>query len=185
MFEIFGDSSKPSITQFPELIIIFDPVKQITINVDRKKIIILDGRVSSYTERDLEKFIRFSRAVYESLLEDGIIAYGLNIGAVGDIDEVDSAAYLAKNFIQSEKFGETIEATGAGARLVFNAAGIRTDLRVEPIFAEGPMQVPTKSLSFNQNSNFVAKTLPALTEFETQTKSIYNELPVLLGKILV
>lgn len=186
--EIYGDSSKPVLTKFPDVFVLFDPNNQIAINVlsESNRIIVSDNRVTPYASRNLDKFVQFTKSAVDMILEktktDGLIAYGLNIMAVIDIDQKDSSKFLLEKFIKQEG---GVAFIGGGVKLIFEANGgdkCRNDLRLDPRF--GPKLTPTKSIQVNQNSHFEADSLPALELFNGQVIKVYNELSTLLGKIL-
>ena len=187
--EIYGDSSKPVLTKFPDIFVLFDPNHQITVNVlsERNRIIVGDNRVTPYAGRDLQKFIQFSKSVVDMLLKqtktEKMEAYGLNIMSIFDIDQEDSSKFLLKKFIKQKD--NTISFIGGGIRLIFKANGSdvhRNDLRLDPRF--GSKLQPTKSIQVNQNSHFKLTSLPPLEQFNTQVTNIYNKLPLTLSKIL-
>lgn len=187
--EIYGDSSKPVLTKFPDVFVLFDPNNQVAINVlsEQNRIIVSDNRVTPYASRNLDKFIQFTKSAVDMILEktktDGIVAYGLNIMAVIDTDQEDSSKFLLEKFIKQEEGG--VAFIGGGVRLIFETNGgdkYRNDLRLDPRF--GPKLTPTKSIQVNQNSHFEATSLPALEHLNSRVTKIYNELPTLLGKIL-
>ena len=187
--EIYGDSSKPVLTKFPDAFVLFDPNNQIGINVlsDQNRIMISDNRVTPYASRSLDEFIRLTKGAVDIILEetraDGIIAYGFNIMADIDIDQDDSSKFLLEKFI---KLGvEGVVCVVRGVRLIFEMAGedkYRNDLRLDPRF--GSRLVPTKSILVSQNSHIEAASLPTLEKLSAQITKIYNELPTMLGKIL-
>jgi hypothetical protein len=189
--EIYGDSSKPIITKFPNVFVLFDPNNQVAVNVlsEQNRIIIGDNRVTPYANRDLAKFIQFTKSSIDMILEktqtDGIVAYGLNILTVIDIDQADSSKFLAEKFINKGTSG--IEFIGGGIKLIFNDTiegdVCRSVLRLDPRFA-GLKLTPTKSIQINQNFHFENASIPDLTKLNGQINKIYSGLPTFLAKIL-
>ncbi len=185
IIEIFGDSSKPITTQFPELMLIFDSTNQINITAEREKIIISDNKVTGYASRDLAKFTQLARAVYEILSFDKLKAYGFNIISTFETDAEDSSQFLRDKFIQKEAFGDAGELIGSAVRFIYKTKdGIRNDLRIEPKFADGASVIPQGNIQVSQNSNFIDSALPTLTDFKEKTTNLYNDLPVVLGKLI-
>lgn len=188
--EIYGDSSKPVITKFPDIFVLFDPNNQVAVNVlsEQNRIIISDNRVTPYASRDMRKFVQFAKSSADIILKetqtDGIVAYGLNILATIDVDQEDSSKFLLEKFIKME--GNGIEPIGGGIRLIFKVAngdnGYRCDLRLDPRF--GSKLTPTKSIQVNQNSHFEVVSLPTFEELSDLVIKIYNGLPIFLAKIL-
>ena len=191
MKEIYGDTSKPVTTKFPNLFVLFDPNNQVAMNIvsEQNRIIISDNRVTPYTSRDLSKFIQFTKSSADMIVEktqtDGIIAYGLNIFTVIDIDQDDSSKFLLEKFINKGTSG--VDFIGGGVKLIFKGTVdsdmYRGELRLDPRFA-GLKLTPTNSIEINHNSHFEAVSLPDLTKLNHQINKIYAELSTFLAKTL-
>jgi hypothetical protein len=189
--EIYGDSSKPIITKFPNVFVLFDPNNQVAVNIlsEQNRIIIGDNRVTPYASRDLSKFIQFTKSSVDIILKetqtDGIIAYGLNISTVIDVDQDDSSKFLVEKFINKGTSG--VGFIGGGIKLIFkdtiDGDECRFTLQLDPRFA-GLKLTSTKSIQINQNSHFENVSLPDLTKLNGQINRIYSGLPTFLAKIL-
>lgn len=185
MEEIYGDSSKPILTKFPDVFVLFDPKNQVTINIlsDQNRVIISDNRVTSFSGRNLNDFIQFAKGAADIILknEDRITAYGFNILTIADLDVDDTAKFMLNKFIKQDFNDEEIEFLGGGVRLIFQDNDHRNDLRLNPHWKLNLSA--TKSIEINQNSHFVSTSLPVLTELDSKIKNIYSNLPIFLGKI--
>ncbi|MEN9328645.1 MAG: hypothetical protein RI947_1453 [Candidatus Parcubacteria bacterium] len=177
--DIFSDS-KPVITQFPEIVVIFEPNNQISVNVikDDNKIIIADNKITPYTSRDTATFLKFAKEASDIILGGSQAKqFGINILSVLDIsgDSIKSGEIIRDKFINisnfNEKLGGTIE--GAGIKVVYKKDTIRYDLMMEPRF--GTDLIPTKSININLNAHLNGD-IPDLTRLTSLGQEIYNNL---------
>ncbi len=184
--EIYGDSSKPTITQFPELLVIFDAVNQINVSIERGKAVITDSKVTNFNQRDLNKLSQFAHSIFNVLELGKLKAYGFNTICLMDLEAgTNSSKLLSDSFLKLDKFTSSEgEIIGGGVRLIYkNASSVRNDLRIDPFFAEGSLD-ETETIRVNQNSNFDKQVLPDLSELQGCISDIYNALPVLIGKLI-
>lgn len=179
------ENSKSIMTQFPEIIILFDPNNQISLNIlrDQNRIIIANNTVTPYSSRPLDKFFKFVKESVDIINNNEVKDYGFNILSSFDLESglVDSGSFIKDNYIVKEKFDALGTLKSAGLKVVYEKDNIRYELRIEPRM--GPALDPTKSISINHNSHFAAKSLPDLTDLQSQCQEIYNGLPGDIEKI--
>lgn len=148
---IFEDG-KVTRTQLPEILVILDPVSQISVNVleSENRIIIADTQPAAYTANRLNNFLRFAHACAQLVSGNAMKAYGFNISSVFDLeDTADSGQILSSIFIKElESFDHAINA--AGVKLIYNDSdGVRCQLALDPRF--GKDLAVTKSINANFN----------------------------------
>ncbi len=182
MKTIYGDTSKPVLTKFPDVFVMFDPTNQASVSAlaDQNRVIVSDNRVTPFSGRELEKFVALSRGVAELILGSGEVkAYGINIMSSVDLDQPDSAKFMLDHFIKGVG---GIEVSGGGIDLIYTGNGFRNYLRLEPRF-EGPSNAPTKSVQVNQNSHTDVRSLPNLEDLRLKVTGVYSSLPTFLGRL--
>ncbi|MFA6547402.1 MAG: hypothetical protein WCT11_00465 [Candidatus Magasanikbacteria bacterium] len=183
--EIFSNS-KTIITQFPEVLVVFDPNNNISINVlkDQNRIIIADNTTSPYSGRPLENFFKFAKEISDITNNDNTKDYGFNILSNFDLENgtTDSGKFINENYLKTEKLAHIGNIKSAGLRIVYETTvGIRSELKIEPRF--GQNLEATKNIIISHNSHFVSKPLPPLGDLNSQLQEIYNGLPGILSKI--
>ena len=173
------ENSKVIMTQFPEIVILFDPNNQISVNVlkDQNRIIIANNTVTPYSGRPLEKFFRFVKESVDIINNNEVKDYGFNILSNFDLENgiVDSGNFIKENYIVKEKFNNLGTLKSAGLKVAYEKDGVRCELKIEP--RVGPDLDPTKSVFLNLNSHYAGKKLPDLTTLQSQCQEIYNSLP--------
>lgn len=183
--EIYSNS-KTIITQFPEVLVVFDPNNNIAINVlkDQNRIIVADNTISPYSARPLENFFKLTKEIGDIINSNDIKDYGFNILTNFDLEDEtgDSGRFISTNYLKKDKIEQLGILKSAGLRIVYESVGnIRSELKIEPRF--GPGLEPTKNIIISHNSHFANKSLPTLTDLSTQLQEIYNGLPGVLNKI--
>ncbi len=179
------ENSKVILTQFPEIVILFDPNNQISVNIlrDQNRIIIADNIVTPYSSRPLENFFRFAKEAIDIINNNEIKDYGFNILSSFDLENgaIDSGDFVKENYIKKEKFNTLGMLKSAGLKVIYEKGSTRCELRIEPRI--DPDLNPTKSVSINHNSHFAGQQLPDLTTLQSQCQEIYNGLPGDIEKI--
>ena len=181
------DNSKPVITQFPEITILFDPTSQIGVSIikEQNKIIIADNNITNYSSRSTDTFLELTKKMVDVINNNDIKSYGFNIISSFDLDDKeDSAKYIKDNFINFPKLDQdSIEIKGGNVGFIYEKGGIKYTLKLDSqIDTESN---PTKTILVNQNVHFENKKLPDFSDFKRQTNEIYDELLQLLNKIIL
>lgn len=185
MADNFPDS-KVVVTQFPEIVIMFDPNNQININIirDQNRIIIGDNRVTSYSTRPFNNFFKFVVESIDIINKNDIGGYGFNIISSLDLengDIIDSGKFIKDSYINS-KFLTPGTFEGAGIKATYKDGDTRYELRLEPKF--GSKLESTKTIIVSLNSHFADKKLPDISALRVECEKIYNELPGILEKLV-
>jgi len=136
--DVFGDVN-PFVTQFPDLLLIFEPNNQISITVlkDENRIIIGDNKVSPYTSRNLEDFLRFAKDVVDIINQNDTQSYGFNILSILEVENGgdNSGKMVRDSFVKLEKlekFLGNVESTGL--TITYRVENVRYQLKIEPRF---------------------------------------------------
>jgi len=176
IIEIYGDA-KPVVTQFPDILMIFEPNNNISINIitDQNKIVISDNSVTEYTGRVMDNFFNLVCKIVEVINKNDIKNYGFNIISVFDLDNGidDSGKFIKNNFLNNEKFSDE-KYVGAGLGIVYKNAGVRYNLSLNP--RNDSNLEPTKSIIVSQNAHVAGNKIPPLSELSEKCKSIYSDL---------
>lgn len=179
------ENSKAILTQFPEIVILFDPNNQISINIlkDQNRIVIANNTVTPYSGRPLEIFFKFVKEAIDIINNNKIKDYGFNILSNFDLENgtINSGYFIKENYIEKKKFESLGELKSAGLKIVYEKNAMRGELRIEPRMSPG--LEPTKSIFINHNSHFAGKALPDLSTLQSQCQEIYNTLPGEIEKI--
>jgi hypothetical protein len=182
--DIYEDS-KPIITQFPELLVVFDPNSQISINFIREqnKVVIADNKVTPYTGRDMNNFIKLVSKINSVMTSNNVKDFGFNILSVFDLENEpeDSGLFIKNNFIKTEKFVDK-NIVSAGINIAYEAEGVRYGLKLEPRNTEDLSS--TKSIVVNQNAHFAGEKLPEFSDLLNKCSNIYNDLLATLTAII-
>jgi len=117
------ENSKTILTQFPEIVILFDPNNQISINIlrDQNRIIIANNTVTPYSGRPLESFFKFVKEAVDIIDNNEIKDYGFNILSNFDLENgtMDSGDFVKENYIKKEKFDTLGTLKSAGLKVVY------------------------------------------------------------------
>jgi len=182
------EGCKPIITQFPEILVIFDPNNQISINVikDQNIIIVADQRVTPYSGREMDNFIKLADKCIKTIFKNkaDIKNYGVNILSNFDLKDVkNSGDFLKSKFLKEEIFN-SIPLKSAGLNIVFydEKERARFSLKLDPVL--GTDLEPTKSVKINQNAHFANEKIPELEEFRSICLEIYDGLSNLINKLI-
>jgi len=183
--ETYSDS-KPVLTQFPDLMLIFDSNNQISITIlkDNNRVIVADNKITPFTDRELENFLRFVKDTMDIINNNNIKNYGFNILSVFDIDQegFDSGAFIRDQFMRNSAKAEILQnVQSVGVNIVYRDGEIRYDLRLEPRF--GPNLESSKSISANLNVHFNGS-LESLTELNTKLRNIYDGFSANLTRLM-
>ncbi len=173
---IYGDS-KPVVTQFPELLLVFDPNNQVSINIikEQNRIIIADNSISSYLSRDKSNFYSLVNKINNLITENDVKDYGFNILSIFDLKNgtKNSGMFIAKEFINKDKIKE-LDVVSAGIDIIYKEDNIRYDLKIKP--RNNQNLEPTKSISVDLNAHFSNKKLPKIADLRKEFDEIYNNL---------
>ena len=193
LIDIYGETCKPVVAQFPDLLLIFDPANQIEFSIigeaEQNKISINDKKVTNYSSRELNKLSQLAKAAEEIILDEDqeISAYGFNILSLVDSSEKNSSRFILNSFINNEKIKDSIKPVGGGVRLIYNkrhrGSNSVNDLRIDPHFDEKKL-FSSKTIHISQNSHFISKRLPGLSGLDKQITKIYDDLPMLITNLL-
>jgi hypothetical protein len=186
LFSSIYEDSKPVLTQFPEIIIIFDPNNQVSINIIREqnRIIIADQNITAYSNRNEDNFLKLSRKLVDIINSNDIKNFGFNINSTFDLDNgvEDSGKFIKDNFIRVEKFeSEGRVLNSAGFNVAYMENDIKFNLKLEPRMS--PNASPTKAINVSQNVHYT-KSLPELTQLKSDYEAIYSNLLSALSNII-
>ncbi len=156
------ENSKAILTQFPEIVILFDPNNQISINIlrNQNRIIIANNTVTPYSGRPLEIFFKFVKESVDIINNNEVKDYGFNILSNFDLENgsIDSGGFVKENYIVKEKFDTLGTLKSAGLKVVYEKGAVRCEMRIEPRM-DGLN--PTKSIFINHNTHFASFTCPS------------------------
>ena len=79
---------QPIIQQFPDIIAILEPIQQLNIVIQNRKVIISNNEIKPLEGREIDKFLQLARDV-SKILSKKMAAYGYNYTFVCSISEDD------------------------------------------------------------------------------------------------
>ncbi len=186
VIDAYGTEAKPSVSRFPDMVLLFDPTFQLSINIfiNEKRVIIGDNRITNYSERNLDEFARVVSGINDVIFkgrEDPLLAYGINVTFVAELSvEEDSAVFLKDHFFQPSRLEGKVY--GSGIRIISEEETHKNDLRIDPRL--GNNLIPTKAIVVGQNSHFSDNKLPTPSEIKNQITDIYGEIPNRLDALI-
>lgn len=174
------ETASPFVTQFPDLLLIFEPNNQINITVlkDNNRIIIGDNKLSPYMGRSLESFLKLAKGAVDIINQNDTQSYGFNILSVLEVgnEGSNSGEMVKEKFVKTEKLeGLPGGIESAGLTIIYQVGDARHQLKIEPRFSGSNLE-PTKLLSVNLNAHFAGQALPELTALLERCTGTYDGL---------
>lgn len=183
------DTPRPLINQFPDLLVLVAPDKQIFITIDNKRVVVTDQSVTDSTERGFESLAKLIIKIRGQIENVSLIAYGFNYSLIVDAenDVTNSGEYLFSKYLAERK--EQLESDlevrsifASGYRFFSRYGNKKYDLRVEPEMATG--MTPTSKFIINQNVHFKSDSLPSLTILRRNVTNEYEKLLRITNNLL-
>lgn len=178
-----GEDSKPIVTQFPGVVLIFDAITQVSINIlqAENRIVVANNKPTNYNEQNITALRDLVMEISKEKCLKGLRAYGFNITSSFDLDGIeDSGKYISERFLLKDNLTKDINVSSAGIRLVFGEKEARVDLRIDPRYGE--KLSPTNSINVGQNVHFESA-LPTGGALLEQAQNVISTLEQNLTKL--
>lgn len=177
------EDAKPVTTQFTELIIIHEPINNLSITFIKaeNKIIISNNNITTFSGRNNENLIKLSYDILHKQFPSNIKEYGFNI--ISDFTNQSkklSGEYIKNSILKIDTILENPVISGS-AELVYEKDKTRYSIKILPKYAEKMKQTSTTIATLNAHTS---KKLPKYSDLSDQCISIYNNFPNILTDII-
>lgn len=170
IIELWDDA--PIITQFPEVIAIIAPKKQISITIQNRVIVISDQNIIPFESRDIENLLRLVKYIL-GLIPGKFTAYGYNFNYIFPINDSNQALFSEKinNIMNFETLSiDSANVLGCGLNFAYEENNTRYQIVASPQFAED-LKNPVSFIS-QFNVHFFKDELP---EYSLLSESFISE----------
>lgn len=180
-----GITPKPVITKFPDFTAILIPEAQVSIVIQKDKLVVTDQMIGDFARKDVLKFIQLTKAILE-VLNKQILSYGYNF-----IYELEANNF---NFFSNKlklKFIKTSLARslpdGATLKyilptLVFERENAKYIIKFSAL-ADNPESLESKRLSVNCNVHHNQSAIPAIAALHESYNNTQAYINTYLGQL--
>ena len=166
----------PTITQFPDLVAIIDPIGQLSAVVEGRKVTVSYQDSKEFASRDIEKFALFIIET-RKILSKPLKAFGFNYAFFIDFsDDVSKMNELNKKLVSTESLKIKQESLiGNGLNVSYTDGDDRIQIMCNPVYDVETLKTVI-GLEVQTNVHFAKNEMPAFSEFVSSYKTYHEKL---------